>query len=104
MRYFEFPNKDTTIYQGTITSSQNTGLDEILEIQKNMNSDGSTVNVSRILMKFDLSYISSSVQSGLIPASSQYYLNLYDANPKELTTSDTLYAYPISQSWTMGEG
>jgi hypothetical protein len=31
-------------------------------------------------------------------------LNLYDANPKELTTSDTLYAYPISQSWTMGGG
>ena len=104
MRYFEFPSKDTTIYQGNITSSQNTGLDEILEIQKYLNADGSTVYVSRILMKFDLSYISSSVQSGLIPTSSKYYLNLYDANPKELTTSDTLYAYPISQSWTMGEG
>ena len=104
MRYFEFPSKDATIYQGSITSSQNTGLDEILEIIKYMNDDGSQVNVSRILMRFDLSYISSSVQSGLIPSSSKYYLNLYDANPKGLTTSDILYAYPISQSWTMGEG
>jgi len=104
MRYFEFPSADTTIYQGSVTSSQNTGLDEILEINKIMNDVGSEVNVSRILMKFDLSYISSSVQSGLIPITSKYYLNLYDANSKELTTSDNLYAYPISQSWTMGEG
>ena len=104
MRYFEFPNKDATIYQGSITSSQNTGLDEILEIVKYMNADGSTVNVSRVLMKFDLSYISSSIQSGLMPLTTKFYLNLYDANPKELTTSDTLYAYPISQSWTLGEG
>jgi len=104
MRYFEFPSADTTIYQGSVTSSQNTGLDEILEINKIMNDVGSEVNVSRILMKFDLSYISSSVQSGLIPITSKYYLNLYDANSKELTTSDNLYAYPISQSWTNGAG
>jgi hypothetical protein len=108
MRYFEFPSADTTIYEGTITSSQNTGLDEILEINKIMNDDGSTVNVSRVLMKFDLSYISRSIVSGLIPhpsgSASKFYLNLYDANSKELTTSDTLYAYPISQSWTNGSG
>ena len=104
MRYFEFPTKDATIYQGALSSSQNTGLDEILEIRKNMNDDGSKVNVSRILMKFDISYISSSIQSGLMPSTTKFYINLYDANPKELTTSDTLYAYPISQSWTMGEG
>ena len=104
MRYFEFPSKDSTIYQGQLTGSQNTGFDEILEIVKYTNNTGNPVNVSRVLMKFDISYISSSIQSGLMPSTTKFYLNLYDANPKELTTSDTLYAYPISQSWTMGEG
>ena len=104
MHYFEFAQKDATIYEASATQSANTGLDEILEIRKDMNDAGTVVNVSRILIKFDLSYISASLVSGLIPSSTRYYLNLYDANPKELTTSDTLYAYPVSQSWTMGDG
>ena len=87
MRYFEFPSKDSTIYQGQLTGSQNTGLDEILEIVKYTNNTGNPVNVSRVLMKFDISYISSSIQSGLMPSTTKFYLNLYDANPKELTTS-----------------
>ncbi len=104
MHYFEFAQKDATVYEASATQSANTGLDEILEIRKDMNEAGTVVNVSRVLIKFDLSYISASLVSGLIPSSTRYYLNLYDANPKELTTSDTLYAYPVSQSWTMGGG
>ena len=53
MYYFEYPITDTTIYSGNVTSSINTGLDEILEVNKNVNSAGSTISVSRILMKFD---------------------------------------------------
>ena len=34
MHYFEFAIKDTTLYEGNATSSQNTGLDEILEVRK----------------------------------------------------------------------
>ncbi len=30
MYYFEYPITDTTIYSGNVTSSINTGLDEIL--------------------------------------------------------------------------
>ena len=30
MHYFTFADKDTTIYQGNITSSQNTGLDGVV--------------------------------------------------------------------------
>ena len=65
MHYFTFADKDTTLYQAS--SSLNAGLDEILEVRKDISDTGATVNVSRILMKFDLSYISGSIASGLIP-------------------------------------
>jgi hypothetical protein len=101
MHYFEYATKDTTLYEAS--ASMNTGLDEILEIRKDMSSDGAVVNVSRALIKFDLTYISKSVASSLI-TSPTYYLNLYDANSKELNISQTLYGYPIRQSWTNGSG
>ena len=75
MHYFEYATKDTTLYQGRATSSQNTGLDEILEVRKDMNDTGTQINVSRVLIKFDLNYISSSYASGLIPTNAEYYLN-----------------------------
>jgi len=109
MHYFTFADKDTTIYE--VSSSMNTGLDEVLEVRKDISNTGDLINVSRILIKFDLSYLSESISRGLIPqpsnghyASSSYYLNLYDANPTSLATSQSLFAYPVSQSWTMGDG
>ena len=104
MYYFEFPKIDATIYEGNVTSSINTGLDQILEINKNMNSAGSTIDVSRVLIQFDYSYISSSVQSGIIPSDAKYYLNLYDASSTELAVEQTLFAYMISGSWNGGTG
>jgi hypothetical protein len=104
MFYFEYPTTDTTIYQGNITSSANTGLDEILEVSKNVNSAGTTISVSRALLKFDYSYISSSVVSGIIPSDAKYYLNLYDASSTELATEQTLYTHMVSGSWSGGTG
>ena len=104
MYYFEYPKIDTTIYEGSVTSSINTGLDQILEINKNMNSAGTTIDVSRVLIQFDYSYISSSVQSGIIPSDAKYYLNLYDASSEELAVEQTLFAYMISGSWNGGTG
>ena len=104
MFYFEYPTTDTTLYEGNITSSINTGLDEILEVSKNVNSSGTTISVSRALLKFDYSYISSSVQSGIIPSDAKYYLNLYDASSTELAIEQTLEAYIISGSWNGGTG
>jgi hypothetical protein len=104
MHYFEYATKDTTLYE--VSSSMNTGLDEILEIRKDTNPDGSVVNASRALIKFDLTYISESVASNLITSGSKtkFHLNLYDANSNELHISQTLYGYPVSQSWDMGSG
>jgi|TARA_B100000900_G_scaffold408646_1_gene423258 hypothetical protein len=101
MHYFIFPEIDTTIYSRT--GSKNTGLDQILEIRKDQKSDGTMIGVSRILMKFDLSYISSSMVRGTI-TNPKFYLNLYDANPTNLSYSQSLWAWPVSQSWVVGEG
>ena len=104
MYYFEYPITDTTIYSGNVTSSINTGLDEILEVNKNVNSAGSTISVSRILMKFDYSYISKSIQDGIIPSDAKFFLNLYDASSTELATESTLWAYIVTGSWNGGTG
>ena len=63
MHYFEYINRDTTIYSGGTTSSLNAGHDEILEVVKEVSSDGSTINVSRILLSADYSYVSKSIFS-----------------------------------------
>ena len=101
MHYFIFPDLDATLYSAS--GSKNTGLDQILEVRKDMKADGTNVKASRILMKFDLSYISQSIVRGLI-SNPKYYLNLYDANPTNMGYSQSLWAYPVSQSWIEGEG
>ena len=101
MHYFTFAEKDTTLYQAS--GSLNAGLDEILEVRKEVSDTGATVNVSRALIRFDLTYISASIVGGAITNPS-FYLNLYDAHPTALATSQSLYAYPTSGSWTMGDG
>ena len=111
MHYFIYADADATLYEGSATQSRNTGLDEILEVRKDMNDNASVINVSRALIKFDLTEISRSVVDGLIPSnnkpepSASYFLNLYDAGSTGLTsTSQLLYAHIVSQSWTAGEG
>ena len=49
MHYFEFAEKDTTLYEAS--SSLNAGLDEVLEIRKDVSATGGSVDVSRILIK-----------------------------------------------------
>ena len=102
MHYFVFPEIDTTLYQAS--GSSNAGLDEILEVQKTMSTSGGNIKVSRILIKFDIGEISSSIVNGTISTDAKYYLNLYDAGSEELNTSQSLWAYPISQSWVEGQG
>ena len=106
MHYFTFADKDTTLYENS--GSLNSGLDEILEVRKDVSDTGAFKEVSRTLIKFDLSYISESIVSRLIPDSgskaARFYLNLFDAHPTSLAASQSLYAYPVSQSWVMGEG
>jgi len=104
MHYFEFGKRDATIYSGGTTASINTGFDEILEIRKVVNNDGTIANISRVLIDFDYAYISSSVQSGKIPSTAKYYLNLYDATSEEVEAEQPLHIYMVSGSWKQGTG
>lgn len=105
MHYFTYPLEDATLYEGS--SSMNTGLDQIIEVRKDVSDGGATVNVSRVVMKFDLAEVSSSIHQGLIPpiaSGSKFYLNLKDAGSVGLETSQSLKAYSLRQSWLMGRG
>ena len=64
MHYFVFSEKDATIYQAS--GSMNTGLDEILEVRKDISPTGDTVNVSRTLIEFDLTRITREINRGII--------------------------------------
>ena len=87
MYYYIFPETDTTLYQAS--GSSNAGLDEILEIRKDMSLSGGNIKVWRILMKFDVSEISASIVNGTV-SSPKFYLNMYDANSQNLSTSQSL--------------
>jgi len=105
MHYFEFGKRDATIYSGGTTASINTGLDEILEIRKVVNNDGTIANISRVLIDFDYTYISESIQNNKIPSTANYYLNLYDATSEEVEAEQNVFAYMVSGSnWKQGTG
>ena len=94
---------DATMYEQF--EAKNTGLDEVLQLQKiiSESTTNSTFN-SRILTKFNLGYISSSILSGDIPAFFEADLKLYTHEAQSLPFSYTLYTYAVSQSWEMGIG
>jgi len=105
MHYFEFGKRDATIYSGGTTSSINTGLDEIVEIVKTVENNGSVSNVSRILIDFDYTTISQSIVDGIIPSTANYYINLYDATSEEVEAEQNVFAYMVSGSaWKQGTG
>lgn len=110
MIYSIYPSADATIYEAssstvvgiTNPSIMNTGLDAILDVAKEFDTN-STASNSRILIKFDITTISASVASGII-TNPKYYLDLFTTEVDEIPVNYTLYAYPISQSWNMGTG
>ena len=109
MYYSIYPTFDATMYE--FHEEMNTGVDQILELQKiAMNSkapDGTfwagSFN-SRILLTFDLTELSASIVSNAIPINAKYYLKLWHANATDLPTAYDIYAYPVSESWTNGNG
>lgn len=106
MHYFVFANKDATIY--TDSQTQNTGKDELLEIQKSFISSSyegiiSSSIYSRALVQFDLDFVSRSIANGTI-VNPRFYLNLYLCQIFSQGENTNLYVYPLSQSWVQGVG
>lgn len=107
-----YPSKDTTLYSQQ--PSQNTGVDQILEVSKNamgapsIEGDdsvyySSTYN-SRFMIQFDLSEISSSIVSGKIGSDCKFYLTVKATEATSTPVSYIIYAYPVSGSWLNGRG
>lgn len=109
-----YPKKDSTIYE--LHPYRNAGVDQILELTKYavgeeyddvtdpLASWGDTFN-SRILIQFDLTDLQNEISAGNInTGSAQYYLKLYSTEATSLQIDYTLYAYPLSQPWTNGNG
>lgn len=106
MIYRIYPKKDTAIYEDTARKNQNTGKDEILEVGKfyDPTNPSTLIGNSRILIQFDLDTISSSISSGDISGSIEYYLNLESTEEKEIASNYNLYVYPVKEQWLEGIG
>jgi hypothetical protein len=96
-----YPTKDNTIYEKY--PLKNTGLDSILEINKET-IDSASICASRILMQFDSDEINDIKSTYINGASCSYYLRLFISDIKEIPEDLTIDIYPISQSWDMGVG
>lgn len=100
MRTFLKTVKDTSIYERL--PDRNTGLDEILEVGKVIESlDGDAKYASgsvRSLLYFDID------ENSGYPSTAEYYLNLHIANAKNVKRYQKLEVYPISRSWDEGSG
>ena len=99
MYQFFTASKDATIYLQQ--PQQNTGLDEIIEISATYVLG--TKDVSRGLIQFNTTEISSSIASGEITMSNAELL-LKECEAEEVPTNYTIYMYQLSQSWDMGIG
>jgi hypothetical protein len=93
-------------YSGNLSSSYGhitgvvTGTDTRNE---NYWATTATKFVDRTLMKFDVDEISRSISSGEI-TDPKFKLNLKVCGEYELPISYKIYAFPVSQSWVMGNG
>lgn len=101
MHYFIFPTKDSSIFNDSVT--KNIGLDQILEIRKTM-LDNTTQELSRTLIQFDTTEISTLISENSITGSIKYYLNLVIADANEIKREYTIHAHPLLASWSQGSG
>ena len=99
MYQFVTASKDATIYLQQPT--QNTGLDEILEVSKTYY--GNLKDIAHTLIKFDITPLSQSIVDGDVTLSSAHLI-LKESEVSEVPVDYMIYAYPISQSWDMGKG
>ena len=60
-------------------------------------------SIDRALLKFDLTAISSSIANGSI-VNPSFHLKMKICNEYQLPIEYSVYAFPISQSWKMGNG
>ncbi len=107
-----FPKGDTTLYSRH--PNRNVSADQILELTKITSGSaiddligeyeywGTTYN-SRIIIDFDLTELSESISSNNV-RNPEFYLTLKATEAVHIPLLYTLYAHPISSSYTHGTG
>jgi hypothetical protein len=112
-----YTERDTTLYERN--PEQNTGIDPILELTKVASGSklsgiiqSNTYN-TRILLDIgnnNITSLSQSIIDGKIPPigngenSASVYLTMTAADATDLSLTYDLKAYPVSQSWSVGQG
>jgi hypothetical protein len=113
--YRSYPLKDTFITNKIINNDiavratgSNNGVNPSLSLFAFTPDVASgTMDLSRVLMQFNLTELSGKIYSErTIPSSSvSYYLKMYDMKHDEtVPTSFDLFVYPLSRSWDEGSG
>jgi hypothetical protein len=98
-----YAEKDATLYESA--PAYNTGLDEVLEIGKRLGTDGSTLEKSRSVVKFDMSEITDVLSKYSVALSDcKFVLQLFTTHAKNLPADYTLNANVVAQPWTNGTG
>ena len=107
-----FKNETGTAESETRATGSNLGLADILEVfsvygRRSGSLNGETTELSRILIQFPISKISSDRTAGIIPASGEvdFKLKLYNArHPFTLPKNYDLLVSAVSGSWQEGHG
>jgi hypothetical protein len=98
-----YAEKDATLYESVPTL--NTGIDEILEVGKRINTSGDAYVRSRSLLKFDMSEIQSTLTKYSTTLDScKFVLQLYTSHAKTLSSEYTVEAKIAYDSWVNGVG
>lgn len=102
-----FPKKDTTIYE--YVPDLNAGVDQILELNRidkasRLSELGQEGSVSRILMKFDINEVSSSIANSELSGSLKSILSIKSTESRNLNYEYTVEAFPLTQEWENGNG
>jgi hypothetical protein len=98
-----YAEQDTTLYESSPT--YNTGLDEVLEIGKRLNTDGDALLKSRSVLKFDMSEISASLSTyNKRVTDCKFMLQLFTTDAKDLPANYTVAVKMMGQNWINGTG
>ena len=104
MAYYSiFPEKDSTIYSNPDRDTLNTGNDEILELVKEKGINNGIYYPSRILIQFKDSDINNII-SNKIPNDFSASLQLFSSEHTNLSQTQEVEVFAISQSWDEGTG
>lgn len=98
-----YAEKDATLYESVPTL--NTGIDEILEVGKRINTSGDAYVRSRSLIKFDTTEITDILSKYSANLDScKFILQLYTSHAKTLSSEYTVEAKIAYDSWVNGTG